>query len=408
MTPIDQTLPISRSLSHTEHGHHKEISLKSAEEIEITPDTEFYDQLLIIIRELGYPVPEGLCEGYGWLGMNSGLARQTSQFHKRISHITTVFEKSLKHGEINPSTIVSQFKDDVNILGFVETLLVAQEPDSYPELFPPRITPRYQGDRRSFYAVIELISSAALNELGGIIELVSYSGIYNESTLYQYLRQLKKVFFKSKVDAPIGLLLWTTSHTISLVFDRALNSWMTFDINQPDIKNIALSETDEIAEFVSKGFEMQEIGGVMTPLVFATHIFILRPAAKTLKTDLVTWMGKPKFKFIHQAHRQLLIHSNRDLSYWLHLAINEGDESLVSFLLGQEGLDLNLQDSESGFTALHFAIRIYRPKIVRSLLELGARTDIEDNYGNTPIMLAAQYGYHSMVDIFIEHEENTM
>lgn len=67
----------------------------------------------------------------------------------------------------------------------------------------------------------------------------------------------------------------------------------------------------------------------------------------------------------------------------LILATIEGELEMVKLLLEQGG-DINAQD-DLGYSALHYAAQNYLPKIATHLVGWGARVDIEDNHGNTPL-----------------------
>lgn len=66
----------------------------------------------------------------------------------------------------------------------------------------------------------------------------------------------------------------------------------------------------------------------------------------------------------------------------LHTAAGKGDAEGVAALIAA-GADVNQQD-QYGYTALHYADP-ESPETVIELLAAGARTDIEDHSGRTPM-----------------------
>jgi ankyrin repeat protein len=70
----------------------------------------------------------------------------------------------------------------------------------------------------------------------------------------------------------------------------------------------------------------------------------------------------------------------------------KGHTETIRTLLESKETDVNACDSE-GMTALHFASKNGHIKIVKRLLANGAEVNAENNYGFTPIALAAKECY---------------
>ncbi len=63
---------------------------------------------------------------------------------------------------------------------------------------------------------------------------------------------------------------------------------------------------------------------------------------------------------------------------------SNADDEMVKFLL-KNGAEPNSQDISQKWTALHFATRDQKLKIVSTLLDGGAIVDTKDSFGNTPL-----------------------
>jgi ankyrin repeat protein len=64
----------------------------------------------------------------------------------------------------------------------------------------------------------------------------------------------------------------------------------------------------------------------------------------------------------------------------------DGDVALVEKLIGS-GADVNARDGNQE-TPLHFAVRDYRPDVVKLLIANGADVEARDVHGNTPLFRA--------------------
>jgi ankyrin repeat protein len=63
------------------------------------------------------------------------------------------------------------------------------------------------------------------------------------------------------------------------------------------------------------------------------------------------------------------------------------DDKKEIYGLVTEGVDIDAQDND-GRTALHFAVQSYRVDAITLLLQAGARVDLKDKFGNTPLCTA--------------------
>ncbi len=69
----------------------------------------------------------------------------------------------------------------------------------------------------------------------------------------------------------------------------------------------------------------------------------------------------------------------------MHAVLAEdADPEMIGFLT-RHGADVNIEDTDQKWTALHFAARDQRAAIVRVLLDTGANVDAQDSFGNTPL-----------------------
>lgn len=82
-------------------------------------------------------------------------------------------------------------------------------------------------------------------------------------------------------------------------------------------------------------------------------------------------------------------------------AIRENDEGEVQKML-QQGFNPSTQ-SDGGNTLLHEAIVENKPFLLQLLLKFGAKTDISNIHGFTPLQLAAHFGDMSAMNLLLLH-----
>lgn len=81
-------------------------------------------------------------------------------------------------------------------------------------------------------------------------------------------------------------------------------------------------------------------------------------------------------------------------SYNFLKAVKDRDGSKTTEIISKPGnVIIDTRDSSSGETALHIVTRERDATWMRFLLARGAKTDIRDLRGNTPLMIAAQIGF---------------
>jgi ankyrin repeat protein len=85
--------------------------------------------------------------------------------------------------------------------------------------------------------------------------------------------------------------------------------------------------------------------------------------------------------------------------------VEAGNEEHVKELLLNQDIDVN-ERGEDGWTALLYASAQGYPRILRSLLEKGAKPDIGNFLGMTPLMYGARYGNLEVCNIMLEYGAN--
>ena len=89
----------------------------------------------------------------------------------------------------------------------------------------------------------------------------------------------------------------------------------------------------------------------------------------------------------------------------LHIAINYQYNSMAEYLLN-EGASSNMVDSDNEFSPLHYAVGWNNLTIVKELLNKNANPNIQDIYGNTPLMYCIKEDYTECFNYIISFFSN--
>ena len=136
-----------------------------------------------------------------------------------------------------------------------------------------------------------------------------------------------------------------------------------------------------------------------TPTVHNSRCGLLRPVPP-LPLEPVD--GKINGEFFRFGSRHELPEKTTEL----HAECARGNVQAVSALLRDQTPEaakemLRAQDKELGWTALHLAAAHGQPAVVEALLKAGASADVEDDYGMTPLHLAAEDGCSESAELLV-------
>ncbi|XP_065446784.1 ankyrin repeat and SOCS box protein 3 isoform X5 [Chrysemys picta bellii] len=104
-------------------------------------------------------------------------------------------------------------------------------------------------------------------------------------------------------------------------------------------------------------------------------------------------------------HEAAFHNSSECLKLLINAAVENGHPEIIKLLL-QHGANINGSHSWSGWNSLHQASFQGHTEIIKLLLEKGANKECVDDFGITPLFIAAQYGKLESLRVLISHGAN--
>ena len=256
----------------------------------------------------------------------------------------------------------------------------------------------------SFIKFLSLVEQLQTAQFSGIEEEMNKIGIVKEKVTHKYsfassltINKLKTLLKEDIIRDHELIFVNTNEHTTAIFKDG--KNYYYFDANSKSGERI-VSSTDKIAE-----------------LIFYAHRYLL-----STKGYLCSWIPLPYvcandslmlginiFSFDpnvsnYPDQKELLNRINspsdaREMTL-LHVAARLNRLETIDYFVNKK--NVNLQD-RWGITALMVAAQYGTADMVKTLLEHGAKPDIQNNDGWTALALAARYGTADMVKTLLEH-----
>ena len=417
-----------------------------------------------LLLRLGYrPEQRGICTGIFSTAMQAFLCGEIEHYSKRIEWICTYRDLASKAKEVirdlkaNKSH-TSEQDDIVDLLGFLDALMLSQIPKRYLRLFDK---PVYQNE---VMHLSTFIASKKLLEMRGLIEVKDNNPAlqFTRKNLESHLTILHNILLRSTTNVVIKLqgMSGAVRHTIGICFDSDSKSWIMIDSSKfnstpiSDIKELVKSiscslDTIDVPNFslytVEKNkLQTEEVfeeykrtlvaaaAAASTPSQLDTDIKNKAPsliiAAATGEADIVEEFAKngEDLNQYKDEGRNIPMNAVMYAAYF-------GRANVID-VLSRYGANLNC--NSRGCTAVSLAVKNAHPEALRSLINHGATIRgvtsgdvpllsiaVQNNSldcvdalvtanaeinaskrdGETPLFAASKYGYTDIVEYLILH-----
>lgn len=338
---------------------------------------------------------EGLCHGFALMGMQAVFLEDVNGFNERLKQLGQLLQSALAEGKTHEDVIRKMQEDkDSDMLPFLEGLQVCMMGHMYPGLTDPETGPKTQQDSNFTENFMSIIAPKTLEDKGKVtkIKTENESGVYTESDLTSYFKNLKKnVKDTPAIKDPIAVKLgsYKAAHAITVGYDPTKDVWFFINASNGYIESI--SGDEDIAKKVMNGYAASKLSDgsiALSHQIYAVngHTINLERKDGSSDPELSVTVTDPE--------------KNQE---WLLLACHRGDLKSTEKLI-EAKVDLNIQDSKTGKTPLHEAVIEGHKNVVRALMDAGADVNIQDKNGNTPLHIAIGLGRIDVALALIEAE----
>ncbi|STX29778.1 ankyrin repeat-containing protein [Legionella beliardensis] len=364
--------------------------------------------LINIIKELDYPLDagdiEGMCFGFAVAGLLYGLAGQSERFGELINFLKTTEVEQLKD-LITQAKEKSENNDSLNsdekMYLYLDKLLILLTQFQNPENVNKKYTQRHPEEMLP-PLLHEMIDGLKENEWKKLIAIDDFSGAYSLDEISEYLTQIKLAVNNADIHHPIGFILRSASHAITLTHDPEKNLWQIMNADFEVVYSSA--NIEEIAKGINLSLALN-----METTYFSTQIFVT-DLEKDKANKLIAQLNKSESLIkIHQVTKEKAqsFHPGNKRSptqSWLLAALFMRQGSIIQQVL-ENGADPNFKDFK-GNTPLLILLNSNEIdlSIVKILLVQGADINIRNkNKGlfGRPLALAVEKGNTLLLEMML-------
>ena len=324
----------------------------------------------------------GVCFGSGHMAAQAMLLGDSGikHFNQRLRDIFKRLVHSTVKVFLDITARPTDIETSIDMLAFLEGIALFHSVSDFPQLLPTK-PPRFQ----SKSLATPLTISKALENLE-LKYLKSFSGIYNQQELINYLDKLQALLEQnSSPTTPFVMTLYASSHAITVGYDHNKKLWLFFDVNRMPIKYV--KKIALLAKNIFCAFGIVSNHETST-LTLVTNPYGISENYKQLSSIVHQWqsqLGENDFLYMPLKVNHL---DSLGIS-WLYMAIHQDQQNIIDYLLANEA-NPN-QYIIHGLNPLHLAIYHGNNDAVRKLLSYGANPNLPTKDGQTSLDLALFY-----------------
>lgn len=387
--------------------------------------------LNILGKELGYFNDlEGICNGITISFLEAALTRQMDQFLNTVVKIVDIVDqetfpefktkiekiknkiKNFSQQTPEQNVLTDEEEEYLRILAFFERISINQYPEKFTELFNSIET------ERNLEGISKFASSLAVEQQGGLKDIISFNNIYNLEELKQLFIDLAETIERCGLpeNILIGFKVINGTHATAITYDIATKSYIFYDSNYHvpiavDFSNIAT------AIFLSLNPEKSPFREINTEIIVLNNLEDyklqqLQDSFNELKlvhlqkinTDILKRKSKiPLISMAAGCNDLLTVKKLLELGDNPSLQINStfltplmsavlyNNKEMMQLLLDHNA-DVNLPIIDTGGTPLTQATSLCRYEMMQILIDNGANVNHERKDSVTPLSIALKIG----------------
>lgn len=152
----------------------------------------------------------------------------------------------------------------------------------------------------------------------------------------------------------------------------------------------AMSAYIDLVKAINPNFEVEKSGWVTV----STFVNNDQPLSENEKT-ISDWVKEGNVEKIKQLVDDVNVNDSMGMAP-IHWASDRGDLGMLKLLVECHSADINFQD-DTGQTALHYAVSCSHEDICKYLIDKGARIDVQDEDGITPLEMCSDEIFKSLL-----------
>jgi len=275
--------------------------------------------------------------------------------------------------------------------------------------------------RKKEYALLKLIFTARVFQNETILRLISahkYNIVMTKQQLRDYIEDVK-----SKIEITksmfINAIKNTDENILNLLLENEPHDYIFDPTNGYNLLNEAVERSNfpMVKILLKNGVHIDERNFKnSTPLIISSENgdkeiveYLVEHGAQVnvsnsegetpLKVAYSKWnIGIVKYLIEHGANINDSTQTGKTL---LVLAIEENQIEMIQYFLQHPTLEIDFED-DLHWTALMYAAEQGNVQIIQQLIQHGANVNHCDNSGDTPFLVAAEYGHEDAVKFFLE------
>ena len=353
---------------------------------------------------------EGICYGLASMMAQAIFCRQVDRFRDRLDwlkkhtseEVNQWVKKASNLSYAEREFIFEKAKRKEQLSEEEFNILIASEIPAFYEginVYQNKIYDKTfltQADKSNLYGynqeLLDLLRPAILDEDPPTYLEKSFSGVYTQENLIDYMSSFEKIAKNSNIKNPICFHLGSLNHETLLSYDPVSKAWQFYDANQ----DIILGDHATIANHILSGFESEELA------IFSTRLSCLSSDQDSLNEIFTKW--KPNINEIRGFNKEQNEKINQSGPYngtWLYIASRNNDLESASYLLSKN-ININSKTNDRNQTALHAAACNNNLEMFKILLEKKPDLNIQDNKRWTTLHFAASHNNLEMVTLLLK------